>query len=253
MKSCFSEFTYGFALTYEIYKEFERFIGVAPIFPSLINEGSVGGGYDLKINISGIPLFLQFKLSDFMSKPHSSEWKLFKSPYYRFKLMALRNSQQHNMLLELESKGNKVYYAAPIFHKTGEINEYFISNKILDNSIFINPKEIGTLPDYDYHNVCFDLSLCNVYRCSDPVTVEYKKGQEFIKDILSENNNIKIDINYLSKILSDMVSIAHAKGLINENNNIYHSLLGNTENPLIQISILSRVIFGCEFMLIDKC
>ena len=55
----FSEFTYGFALTNEILSW--ESLRTVPIFPSLIEEGKKGGGYDVRIDIPAVPLFLQFK------------------------------------------------------------------------------------------------------------------------------------------------------------------------------------------------
>ena len=36
----------------------------APIFPSLIEEGQPGGGYDVVMDLAAVPFFLQFKLSE---------------------------------------------------------------------------------------------------------------------------------------------------------------------------------------------
>lgn len=98
MESGFSEFTYGFAVTHELVT---RWFGrsAVPVFPSLIAEGRPGGGYDVFLKKPGYPLFLQFKLSEFMSRRQSSEWRLFNSPYYRFWLRAPRHSDQHALLL----------------------------------------------------------------------------------------------------------------------------------------------------------
>ncbi|MFT6958911.1 MAG: hypothetical protein ACJAYC_003935 [Halieaceae bacterium] len=111
MKSQFSEFTYGYALTEEMSKTY-MFKSV-PTFPSLIEEGRVGG-YDVSLDISGTPIFLQFKRSDYLSRANAKYYSLFSSQYYRFNLHALKYSKQHNLLLALERKGQFVFYVAPI-------------------------------------------------------------------------------------------------------------------------------------------
>ncbi len=66
MKPEMSEFSYGYALTDELIHWHGTSLTAAPIFPSLYQEGKSGGGYDVMLQRSGIPLFLQFKLADQM-------------------------------------------------------------------------------------------------------------------------------------------------------------------------------------------
>ena len=66
MKPQISEFSYGYALTDELIHWHGTNLTAAPIFPSLYQEGQVGGGYDLMLQRPGLPLFLQFKLADCM-------------------------------------------------------------------------------------------------------------------------------------------------------------------------------------------
>lgn len=65
MKAQFSEFSYGFTLTHELAKLSRNKLRAAPEFPSLLEEGKAGGGYDVRLTY-GRPLLLQFKLSEFM-------------------------------------------------------------------------------------------------------------------------------------------------------------------------------------------
>jgi hypothetical protein len=66
MRPLISEFSYGYALTEEIVSYHRHKMKVAPVFPSLYKEGKDGYGYDVSIDVLGIPIFLQFKLSDYM-------------------------------------------------------------------------------------------------------------------------------------------------------------------------------------------
>ena len=50
-----SEFSYGFALTNEIVAWVP--LKIARVFPSLIEEGKKGG-YDLMLDMPGVPLYL---------------------------------------------------------------------------------------------------------------------------------------------------------------------------------------------------
>ncbi|MEH7330725.1 hypothetical protein V7085_25340, partial [Priestia megaterium] len=143
----FSEFTYGFALTHELINISSRIVPVAPVFPSLIQEGRQGGGYDVGIEFSGYPLFLQFKLSEHMKNNNSKEWSVYNAPYYRFGIRSSSKSNQHKLLLQLEHSRKNVFYAAPVFNKIGEINTNFFAKKIVSNSVFVHPSSIGNLLD----------------------------------------------------------------------------------------------------------
>lgn len=97
-----SEFSYGFALTNEIVGWAP--VGAAPVFPSLIEEGKAGGGYDVKLDMPGVPLYLQFKRADCMVTRRAREVSVYglsiSVPFYRFKITESGKSDQHELLLE---------------------------------------------------------------------------------------------------------------------------------------------------------
>ncbi len=66
MKARFSEFGYGYTVTEELVRAVRRIKPSvpAPFFPSLYKEGQSGFGYDMRLR--GVPVFLQFKLSEYM-------------------------------------------------------------------------------------------------------------------------------------------------------------------------------------------
>lgn len=171
MKPEMSEFSYGFAFTNELVSTPSARVVAAPEFPSLQKEGKPGGGYDVKIPF-GSPLFLQFKLSHRLERTNSKEYGLMCGAYYRWHLHALRHSAQHDLLLELEDQGNEVYYVAPAFHLSAELNTHYLAKQIVHNSFGFRPSGIGTLPDEDEHYVVFNHHSW-AYRCSDdPVPVK---------------------------------------------------------------------------------
>ena len=136
MRPLLSEFSFGYALTEELASgALGQLIG-APIFPSLIQEGQPGGGYDLQLPLVGAPLFLQFKLSDCMVYRSANEWEIFQRSYYRMHLRPARHSDQHALLRTLEASGEEVYYVAPYFHTTEELNTHYVRKKQLDKQFF---------------------------------------------------------------------------------------------------------------------
>jgi hypothetical protein len=167
-----SEFSYGFALTNELVA-WEP-LKAAPVFPSLIEEGRSGGGYDVKLEFPSVPLYLQFKRSDCMKTRAAKEIKVDKvwsdPPFYRFKITEKHKSDQHQMLLDLDDGTNEVYYAAPRFHRLAEINSAWAANEVARRSIYVAPKSIGTL-DSESHHVAF--RDADAYLCSTPRKIEH--------------------------------------------------------------------------------
>ncbi|PWE34994.1 hypothetical protein DD563_02790 [Pelagicola sp. LXJ1103] len=187
MKPQISEFSYGFALTNELVSWTS--IATAPIFPSLIEEGKAGGGYDVKLDLPGVPLFLQFKRSHCMTRRSAREYKLvtaaggaLRVPYYRFPITESDLSDQHEMLLELDDGTHFVFYAAPRFHTRDEINSAWSASEVARKSIFLAPQQIGSL-DSNAHTVAFDHS--NAWVCSTPKRLSALTSNELHDKILA--------------------------------------------------------------------
>lgn len=166
MKPDISEFSYGFALTSELVQSFGLQRVGAPTFPSLHAEGAPGGGFD--VQLPGVPVFLQFKLSDCLTTRNALDHGAFGLPYYRFKIRPLKHSQQHNLLLALETQLNIVYYVSPRFHQSHQLNTAFVTSTVVRSSAFIAPGTIGRLPDQEEHSVSFGASSRRARFRSEP-------------------------------------------------------------------------------------
>lgn len=153
----FSEFSYGYCLTEDLIVGQGMPLTAAPVFPSLIEEGQAGVGYDVRFERPGVPLFLQFKLVHQMIRGSAKEAKRghFQPPFYRMYLRSRRISDQHESLLSLEQAGNDVYYAAPSFHTRSELNTFYTQRRIWNQSFRIQPSSIGSLQDDKVHHVTF--------------------------------------------------------------------------------------------------
>src|SRR6266571_6556135 len=135
MRPSFSEFSFGFGVSYALQRTLGSYSTAAPIFPSLIQEARLG--YDVKFTTAGKSLFLQFKRSDALTRSSAKEWTVFGGPYYRFPLYRPRESTQHNRLVALGTKEPYVYYCAPLFHTLTEFNRLYLSGDLLDNTAAI--------------------------------------------------------------------------------------------------------------------
>lgn len=185
-----SEFSYGFALTNEIVGW--SALRAAPIFPSLIEEGKKGGGYDVKLDTPGVPLYLQFKRADCMKRRSAKEISRYGAalsvPFYRFSITESGKSDQHAMLLELDDGTSNVFYAAPRFHELEEINHAWAAKEVAGRSIFVRPKVIGAL-NSESHHVAFD--SVRAYLCSQPKLIEFLTARNLAEQLVVRLNETK--------------------------------------------------------------
>ena len=157
MKSEFSEFSYGFAFTYELVNALPG-ISAAPLFPSLRAEAKLG--YDVKLDYPGLPLFFQFKLSDRLVRSNALYWCIYGGPYYRFHITSLKTSKQHNVLkdLMLEDDDYEIFYTAPLFHTMDDFNRLYLANHVSNESIWIPLESVPYLDDDDFEDHCVTFS-----------------------------------------------------------------------------------------------
>lgn len=168
----FSEFTYGYALTENLGRLTP--VKALPVFPSLVEEGEKTGGYDVAVSPGGgLPVLLQFKVPQVMTR--TSKWTPdgFSPPYYRAHLRTRLNKDgycQHSALLMHELNGHLVYYAAPRFHTASALETLFGAGDVVGDSVFIRPTAIGDLTDED-HYFAYSASSTTVWRKSVLVEV----------------------------------------------------------------------------------
>lgn len=217
MKPQISEFSYGFALTNELVGWEE--LSAAPVFPSLLEEGKAGGGYDVKLDRPGVPLYLQFKRSEFLTRRSGREaqelarrGQQIQIPYYRFSITEATLSDQHDMLLALDIAPNFVFYAAPRFHRISEINEAWLANAVATRSQFVAPHLIGSLPS-GKHTVAFDGN--RFWVCSEPRQIDGLNSRQLADKLRAA---IKVDDRPLREKLPELareLTVAEERGKSN--------------------------------------
>ncbi len=255
MRPDISEFSYGYALTEELVCRSGMPLRAAPLFPSLIAEGRVGGGFDVSIPFVGHLLFLQFKLSDCMVRDTAFECQggYLSPPFYRMHLRPRRHSQQHQLLLDLENRGELVFYAAPHFHTPMELNDAYLNGHVIDRSIFVQPSQIGPLPDDANHHVAFG-SGEGAFFCSEPKLLlgesEFRMSFED-KVIVGLEQQRWFDgsadsVRHLAAELIECVMERLPTGGLSPDE------LERLKNhdPRLQISYLARSFFACEILLV---
>lgn len=252
MKPDISEFSYGYALTEALMWDTGLPIEGAPMFPSLIQEGREGG-YDVGIQFQGLLLFLQFKLSHFMTRGTAFESKqgLLDIPFYRMHLRPTRHSRQHAMLLDLEATGEIALYAAPKFHLPSELNTAYLSRTMMQRSFFIRPSTIGPLPDGLDHHLSFRDGY-PVYLCSEPKEVRGEENSQTtfkeLHDIIEHNEYKQYDAAVLGKIADQMFEIVLRHQISPWRANFDSENIDDLQNmkPVEKLRYLSRSYFDCE-------
>lgn len=258
MRSEISEFSYGFALTDELIHSHGVPLTGAPVFPSLYDEGQPGGGWDLRLNRPGIPLFIQFKLSECMTRRNCNEVRqaLLPVPCYRMHLRPARFSRQHELLLELEGQGHEVYYTAPAFHKPEELNDSYLNNAVKARSIWIKPSEIGQLPDNRDHHISFQHPDGEWYFCSTPKQLHGKKTfRDFLQDVggkVRRQGDVALTRPELEKLAHDVVEVAEKRPDISLREKQSARRVLVDAPPLKQISYYASVFLECQLFIINE-
>ena len=252
MKPHISEFSYGYAITDELIHGLGTGVTAAPVFPSLYQEGQIGGGYDVMIQGPAIPLFIQFKLSHCMTTRNASEYKdgLLDVPFYRMHLRPSRISDQHSLLITLEAQGNEVYYCAPCFHQDQELNAAYLSQTVCSKSIWITPFEIGALPDADDHHASFQntsdgyFHFCSVpqkRRCNGSFSALINK---LIQKLKSERSGKQMD-----GLAQQLLSLAKRHGITDSMLPVNINSFADY-GPLERAAVLSQTLFGSQLYIV---
>ena len=173
-----SEFSYGYGVTREV----ERLllglgIRTVPFQPSLLQEKQLA--FDAAFDKPGVPLLLQFKLgqslSRFVRSDTSAPAPYLARPFFRFAVNTVETDGQFETLLKAEADGAEVYYVAPRFADWPHYVQFYEEEVVLENSVLVRPSEIRRALDATgapdgRHRVVYDRARVHV--CSKPVQID---------------------------------------------------------------------------------
>ena len=256
MRPTISEFSYGFAITSELVQA-PGAVTAAPVFPSLIEEGQPGGGWDVRLDRPGVPLFLQFKLCDYMTRHNCREAREggFNVPCYRMHLRSARVSKQHEMLLELEETGQEVYYSAPMFHQPEELNAAFLTTTVRAKSIWIRPSDIGPLQDSLDHHVSFEPGSPWTF-FSEPRPLKAKREFEVVvQDLhkrLRERGQVDIGRQNLEHLAEAIADIAEKHRDISERQRAVARDVARPAAPLLRVAYYAFVFLESQLFVVQE-
>ena len=260
MDKCqFSEFSYGYCLTEDLVIGQSMPLIGAPVFPSLIEEGQPGVGFDVRFDLPGTPLFLQFKLVHQMIKASANEAKRghFQPPFYRMHLRSRVISDQHESLLSLEQAGNDVFYVAPAFHETVALNNAYAQRQVWNRSFRIKPSAIGSLPDDKGHHVSFQQSNGEWrFYSEEPSRSGRAPGtDQIVKELEARidqrgRRNLRSQLSELDDQLLTIVRTRNSQRLERERIDI--DALGDRDDPLRRVAYLARQFFDCQMLFVTR-
>ena len=258
MKPDISEFSYGYAVTEELVAKNKAVVVGAPTFPSLYEEGKKGGGYDVKIPIKGNPVFLQFKLSDYLERTSAKEHQsgVLSVPFYRMHLRPLKHSDQHQLLLDLESSGETILYIAPEFHRPAELNHFYLSRTVVDNSAAFKPSDIGSLPSNDEHYVVYRKGSSHGFRCSDdPRRVKRTNLRNGLRAVIPEVKPRPITRDVVVALSNRMLDVIERRSAADPYwaeilDGASARRIATERDPVEAIGYMARNFFGCELVFV---
>lgn len=188
MKLGYSEFSYGYAFTENLIRSSATGPATAPVFPNLVQEATLG--YDVFVDLPGVPLYFQFKLPTLLTRSNAREIQLgltgLSLNLFRMPLMLRDKSDQHKNLMALEAKFPKaVFYTSPEMETVDDFNAAYVAAIVPGHSAFFSPRAIGPLPDDKEHCVSYCQSSAIAWRCSEP-----KKLRKFkLVDVMATATN----------------------------------------------------------------
>ena len=160
------------------------------------------------------------------------------------------------MLLELEDKGNEVFYSAPAFHTSDEFNEAYLLHQVKDRSFWIKPskiREFSDEPKVKDHHVAFDLGR-TPYFCSKPHPLDIRGDFQEVEESVFYSFNKKSGMAMKREMLEK--TARHLSEIVGMNRNISFqsdNLLPMTLeelHPLDQIAYFSQVFLGAQLFIV---
>ena len=201
-----------------------------------------------------MPLFLQFKVSDYMSNANALEARqgYFIPPYYRMKIYASRQSDQHELLLKLDRSGDLVFYVASAFRDTAELNHHYQARQIRSQSLWLRPEQIGDFHDDQEHYVAFQLHRNWLIR-SDPIEgkgpINFVDASRRIASRIEEEGEKLVSRDSIERLSNKIFEIARRKRTIPPIDTDLMSKFLRDRHPLFQISFYASFYLGASFFI----
>lgn len=208
----YSEFSFGYAFTENMIRSAALTPIGAPVFPNLVQEAVLG--YDVRIDLPGVPLFFQYKLPAIMTTTRAIEIKKYNlplhPPFFRIQLMRRDHSDQHSHLIDLENNyPNRVYYASSCCQNNWQFNAAYNAANVYKNAALFSPQDIGPLPDDLVHTISYTEHSVDAYFRSEPKLISKKTFSEISKGLEDQFHQQRFsNLREVAKEIRDKVRTA---------------------------------------------
>jgi len=174
-------------------------------------------------------------------------------PVLRAPVRSRKISDQHQSLISLDQNGNDVFYVAPSFHTTSELNSAYASHQVWNRSFRIRPFEIGPLPDDRRHHVAFQPSTGQWRSYSENPSKEGRAlRSEEIATVLLQRIKQRGDRNFrdqLPDLDQALLTIVRDRNVQrNERDWIDVQELAAEVDPLRRVAYIARQFFDCQLL-----
>ena len=152
----FSERTFEFCYNAEYCQINAALLATHPHIPSQRQEKDLGYDVEFRIRQGAFTksVFFQHKVSYHAEARAGRNAKFYDAhggPYFRFSV----DNEQHNTLCELSRTKGNAFYCAPRFNLRHELESHFRAPSIADNSILLDPLDVGEIYDDESHNITY--------------------------------------------------------------------------------------------------
>ena len=173
-------------------RRFELLVGL-----SGSDLGALGEELNREIGPISANLFMQYKRSEFMSGTTAAQRSYWKEPYFRFKLYA----RQQLLLEKISAKARGralVVYAAPAFHKRGELFRFARDEQIVEKSNIVSADRLKGHKTFSFKKPG------NVgYANSEPEEIESPSFETMLEEI--RNREDELSFTAITKLTEEML------------------------------------------------
>ncbi len=184
MKCEFSETQYMFGVMREVAALLKPSGGwMAPLFPTQNDEKNLG--YDCAFPGKVRTLYLQFKVPEKKTRSNAAHWSDFSTSYYQFKIWDASRTDQHNLLVSLAQKDPRyrVYYCSPAFISQTDYTNFYLTERIARNSIFVPCKTLPPISGNDQHHICYTRDPERYQMYSNPQVIRGMEWETFLSEV----------------------------------------------------------------------
>lgn len=199
MKSEFSETQFAFGVVHEILNRHPNSWSI--FFPTQRKENDCG--YDVKLNHEVTPVYVQFKVAEYLNRSNARQKDTIGVPYFRFKIWPVSQSPQHNQLVHLAQKGNNVFYIAPKFYTQKDFESYFFNQKLLDYVLFSPCERLREIYGNENHCVIYNEKSTEGIMCSKSKPFHGYSYLQMLKNIDGHQYYRNID-ECIMKIITEL-------------------------------------------------